>query len=65
MALRKVSITEVIMTTYEVEIDAPDKGEAENMAVDLLTNNADDEEFMDSITAEERLVSRTITSTEV
>lgn len=65
MALRKVSITEVVMTTYEVEIDAPDQGEAENMAVGLLTNNADDEEFMDSITAEERLVSRTITSVEV
>lgn len=65
MALRKVSITEVVMTTYEVEIDAPDQGEAENMAVDLLTNNADDEEFMESVTAEERLVSRTITSAEV
>lgn len=65
MALRKVSITEVVMTTYEVEIDAPDQGGAENMAVDLLTNNADDEEFMESITAEERLVSRTIISVEV
>lgn len=65
MALRKVSITEVVMTTYEVEIDAADQTEAENMAVDLLTNNADDEEFMDSVTAEERLVSRTITSVEV
>jgi hypothetical protein len=35
------------------------------MAIDLLTNNADDDEFIDSVTAQERLVNRTTTSVEV
>lgn len=57
--LIKVKIVETVRTTYEIEVDAPDETEAKNMAIDLVTNNADDAEFMDSITSEEVLLETT------
>ena len=63
MTQRLVRVTETITTVYEVLVAlSPDEKDqhAENMAVDLLTNYADDPEFMDSVTVEERLIDRKI-----
>lgn len=66
MPLRKVTIVETVRTTYVVEINVDDSAtEAEAMAEDLIVNNADDEEFMESVTEKEELISKEVTSIEV
>ena len=58
MAKWRVEVTETVSTTYVVEVDCDSDKEAENMALDLITNNSDDPDFLGVTIIDESLVGR-------